>query len=118
MQATIFYVDLTPAQRDELSAGDWSSPIGTAYLRAQDGKIDADNRHLLRVAARGDFSNAEQAFCMLQNLDEPWTANPNLTCYTDFPRSMSVGDLVAWEDGEIERCASIGFEPISVELPI
>ena len=117
MKANIFYVDLTPAQRDELNAGDWSSPIGRAYLRAQDGKIDDSNRHLLRLAAVGDFCNAEQAFCALQNIEEPWTRNPNLTCYTDFPRSMSVGDLVAWADGEVERCASLGFEPINVELP-
>jgi hypothetical protein len=110
---------LTKAERDELNgpAGGWSSPLGLRYLAAKDGKIDAESATMFREAARLDAADlddsAERIWLTMQNDAIGWSELPYIECSTDFPRSMDVGDLIVWEDGTVERCASYGFERVA-----
>ncbi len=114
MKATVYYVDLTESQRDELNALGWDSRIGKAYLDARAGRIDSTNFDLLTKAATFEFAvKAENIWVALQNGAEPWTTLDYITAHTKFARSMDVGDIIIWEDGTRERCASVGFEPIT-----
>jgi len=117
MNATVYYVELTKQQIDEINANGWSSEIGRQYLSAKDGKIDETNRHLIQKAATvTDVKSAEKVWCLLQNGHKSWVGGWSVKCHTSFPRSMDVGDIIEWEDGTQERCASVGFEPTSVDL--
>ncbi len=117
MRATVYYIELTDDERRELNNTSWSSPIGIAYLAARDGRIDDTNRHLFKAAAViNNVYGAEDVWQALQNADRPWTERSNVLCLTDFPRSMDVGDLIRWEDGRMERCASLGFETIQAKV--
>lgn len=109
MQAKVYFVELTEAQRTKLNRDGWGSDIGKAYLRAQQGDVDATNDFLLVEAVSGDFESAEFAFWELQNLDTPWSENPELSVSTTFPRSMMVGDVIEWETGHRQRCTTIGW---------
>lgn len=113
MKATVYYIELTEAQQDELNAQGWDSKIGKAYLNARTDKIDATNFDLLVKAATLDVEGAEIVWRRLQNLDDAgWAKKAYVRCHTEFPRSMDIGDIIVWEDGSRERCAPIGFEPI------
>lgn len=112
MKATVYYVDLTREQTDELNDNPlgWASDIGKQYLAAKKGQIGELNMHLLRKAAVLEASDAEQIWERLQNtLTASWTGDKTIEQATDFPRSMDVGDLVVWEDGRVQRCADMGF---------
>lgn len=120
--ATVYFVDMTKQECDLLNNDrrGWGSPIGTAYLRAQNGIFDDESIKFLRPAAKTfiDGDSVEEVlegiWCTLQNHFVSWTQNAHVNCLTDFPRSMSVGDLVLFEDGSGYRCASIGFEEFDV----
>lgn len=119
MFATVYYVSLSSDQAKELNESEkgWGSPIGVAYLSAKDGAIDVTNRDLVKPAARGDFANAEDAWVRLQNVTDGW-ADAGRAESLGERRSMDVGDLIVWEDGRIERCASVGFEPYELAVQV
>ena len=120
MYASVYFVQLTAAQRDELNDrnnGGWGSELGQRYLAAKDGQIDETNFDLLELAATGGFSNAEDVWVRLQNVERSWDDSPannnaGIKCHTRQPRSMDVGDIVVWSDGRRERCADAGFDLI------
>ena len=113
MKATVYFIEMTKAQIDELNALGWDSIIGKAYLAARDGKIDATNFDLLvKAASFKEAPNAEHVWVALQNFAAPWSTLKHITCHTAFDRSMDIGDIIVWEDGTRQRCVSIGFEPI------
>lgn len=113
MKATVYYIELDKEQVKALNAEGWGSTIGKAYLAAKDGRIDSTNFDLLAKAATfDDAPSAEHIWVSMQNREKPWMSLAFLTCHTPFPRSMDVGDIVVWEDGTRERCASTGFTPI------
>lgn len=120
MKAFVYYITLTEEHRKQLNGSGWSSDIGRQYLSAKDGVIDDSNIHLFEHAATVEADNAEQIWVMLQNgvLHPSWKdakAEGILRCYTDFPRSMDVGDIVVWENGLQERVASIGVQAIPAD---
>ncbi|NJO58760.1 MAG: hypothetical protein HC836_10555 [Richelia sp. RM2_1_2] len=123
MAATVYYIDLTREQSNQLNNNPkgWGGEIGSAYLRAQDGKFDSTNTNFIHAAARFEddlFSSAddlEEIWTRLQNGFKPWTEDEYAQCLTEFPRSMSVGDLVVFDNGDSYRCASIGFEPFNIK---
>ena len=114
MQATVFYIELTEAQRDELNShpDGWNSRIGRQYLSAKAGKLNAGNASLLRKVATIEASNAESVWLKLQNGYDGWVTRPDIECHTSFPRSMDVGDQIVWENGKVERCAPTGFDTL------
>lgn len=110
--ALVFYRHLNDEQTAQLNREGWSSDIGRAYLNARDGKYaDAQKLGLMQPAARLEAEHAEMVWVLLQNTDKAWSAQTDIECLTTFPRSMDVGDVIVWNDGAMERCASIGFEP-------
>lgn len=121
MKATVYFIELTNEQVREINVSGWSCPIGQTYLAAKYGKADdASMAALLKPAAAvSDAASSEDIWTRLQNgVRWPsWTTQPNVQALTSQPRSMDVGDLIVWEDGRQERCASVGFEPASVTLP-
>ena len=113
MKATIYFVELTKDQREELNREGWGSEIGKAYMAIRfDGQIDDSNRHLIKKAVTMNAENSEQIWVALQNLEVSWCEKPGIDCHTAFPRSMDVGDIIVWEDGRTETCTSVGFKPI------
>ncbi len=113
MKATVYYIELNKGQVDALNANGWGSDIGKAYLAAKDGRIDSTNFDLLvKAATMLEATSAEHVWLTLQNRDEPWRNSIHVTALIDFARSMDVGDIIVWEDGTRERCASVGFTPI------
>lgn len=117
--ATAYYIQLTKAQHDDLNShpDGWASPIGVAYLRAKDGKIDSTNFDLLEKAATVEFpeeGSNEDVWMILQNRTEGgWRGARGVKCFTAFPRSMDVGDVIVWDNGKRERVASCGFTEIT-----
>jgi hypothetical protein len=58
-----------------------------------------------------DFDKDEAlraVFQLTNNIDRPWTENRSVTCYTQRPRSMSVGD-VAVVNGQAWHCMPAGW---------
>lgn len=113
MQCKIYFVTLSEADRMQLNLLGWDSPIGTKYHAAKDGDI-AGNLDMFSLAAEGEFSGPEEVFTKLQNVHSGWNENPDIVCHTDFPRSMSVGDYIEWEDGKMQRCADYGFNEFTL----
>ncbi len=118
MKATVYFIELTEELREALNKSDdgWDCPVGRAYLAAKDGRIDGSNFDMLIKAATGDFDNSEHAWKLMQNgvvyADWSKTDLTAIRCYTEFPRSMDVGDIIVWENGWRERVAACGFEKV------
>lgn len=112
MKATVYYIELSDAQRDELNDLGWDSRIGKAYLAARAGRIDSTNFDLLKKAATLDADTDEQVWLALQNHETPWSANPAIEAHLTFTRSMDIGDLIIWDDGRRARVASVGFDEV------
>ena len=117
---TVYYVELTHAQHDELNSKGWDSEIGRAYLRAKDGEVDDSNVSLFKPAARLAAEHAEAVWMILQNGQIAWRHRDDVEVLTNFCRSMDVGDVIVWDQptgwhrphhcGRAQRCASIGFD--------
>lgn len=115
MATKVFYIDLNREETNQLNADPlgWGGELGSAYLKAKDGKFDGNNIKLVRMSAVVlDDSDPEQVWTQMQNGALPWTSRQNIQCLTDFPRSMDVGDLLLTEDGQVLRCATFGFEAL------
>jgi len=115
MKATIFYIELTDKMYTTIKENGWGCPMGRTYMDAKEGVVDAATEELFQPAAVMEAETEEEIFFKLQNLDTPWTDRDDVECVTDFPRSMSVGDRISWDDGRVMRCAIFGFE--KVEFP-
>jgi hypothetical protein len=110
MKAIVKYRRFNKEQIEILNAEGWSSQVGAAYLAAGEGDIkEAIELGLYEVAAELDAEAAEEIFSLMQNLDKSWTDNPRIKCLTDFPRSMSVGDIIEWGGGVREYCVDTGW---------
>ncbi len=120
----VFFRAMTEAQRDELNGagGGWSSPLGAAYLDCEPdrdivpsyaGAIEFD---LFEMAAFvRDCADKNELWCRMQNRGPSWTCEPTIRAFTDFPRSMSKGDVIYDADlGEWSYVAT-GFEPVTDE---
>ena len=112
MKATVFYLRLTReqvAQINDVKVG-WNCDAGRAYLDVTvNAKYeDAQRLGMIVRGAEAEAENAEQIWVALQNGIDAQSGAKIIS--RDEPRSMSVGDLIVWEDGRIERCASVGFE--------
>lgn len=66
------------------------------------------------VAEDIEASDAEDVFERLQNFDLPW---PSMIfdgkLHVARERSMSIGDLIVWEDGMIDQTDSFGFKRLA-----
>ena len=116
MYATVYFIELTKQQHDEINKLGWNSDLGKRYLAAKNGNIDRTNVDLFKPAAVLDAKDAEAIWKTLQNTAEPWEVNNSISILTGFPRSMDIGDLIVWFDGRQERCAETGFENASRRL--
>jgi hypothetical protein len=112
MKATVYYVRLTDAQRDDINANGWNCPVGMAYHRAKAGVVGLDNFDLFELAATMEAKDAEEVWLQTQNGVEPWFRKNGIVRHATFPRSMDVGDIIVWEDGSRERCAPVGFKKV------
>ena len=118
----VYYRRLSDEQRDEVNRDGWSSRVGTAYLDSEgtykqgpeySGAIEFD---LLEVAAlvRG-CADRDELWSRMQNRGANWSCEPTVCAFTDFPRSMSVGDVIYdTESGEWSYAdTSFGFATIT-----
>jgi hypothetical protein len=115
MKATVYYVRLNDEQTATINNDGWASEVGKAYMEATmgGGKYKAAmDMGLYEKAAVLEATESENVFTRLQNLEHGWTEDKSIECTTNFPRSMSVGDVIVWEDGRKEIVASFGFEPV------
>ena len=128
----VFYILLSREQSDELNGHPhgWASPIGQAYGNARHEPVyfcyrDAEKFGLIKLAASLNIkvdrsrpsevdSSLEQVWEALQNFDKSWTEKENIRCYTDFPRSCDVGDLIYDVEGDkLYRVCGMGFTEIT-----
>ena len=107
MKAKVFYLRLTNKERTEINLKDWDCALGKSYFAAERGAID-ENIDRFELAVELEAGGNEEIFHTLNSVDGPWYEE--VEALTDFPRSMSVGDFIVWEDGTRERCATCGFE--------
>ncbi len=119
----VFYRNLSKAQTDELNSLGWGSDIGIAYMESQpigedklptyEGAIKFD---LFEKACETVAEDKEYIFDIMNNAEGPWYMHECFKSFTPFPRSMSVGDIVANViTGQWFYVASFGFEPVTDE---
>lgn len=97
----VFFRRLSDEQREKVNASGWSSNLGSAYLDSEgnrhqapcyEGAIEFD---LFEVAAVvRDADDIELLWSRMQNRGPSWSCEPTVKALTDFPRSMSAGDVV------------------------
>lgn len=115
MKATVIYVTLSDEHRFTINCRGWDCGPGRAYLAAREGDYSGAELYptMLVEAATLEAVGAEAVWTRLQN-GMGFRDHPGATILTEAPsrRSMDVGDIIRWEDGREERCASFGFEPV------
>ena len=117
MKATVHFVELSEEQRQEINDNGWGCEIGMAYMDIRfKGIVNETNRHLFKKAAVMNSNSSETVWRSLQNLEMGWDAKREIECFTTFPRSMDVGDVIVWEDGSAEMCCSVGFGHFDASL--
>jgi hypothetical protein len=110
MKATVRYIQLVGPTLEAILLKGWDCPEGAEYHEARAGnRPDSDLYH---DAATLDAGDNEEVWTRLQNLYEPWTSDKAITCLTDFPRSMDVGDIIVWENGDRYVCEAVGFRKL------
>lgn len=109
----IHFINLTDAMRAEINSKDWGCPAGRAYLAAQEGEIDGTNFHLFQKVATLRAGSNNEVYARMQNNGKPWVADAGIAAESFVgDRSMSVGDIITWEDGNRYRVGTFGFEQI------
>jgi hypothetical protein len=123
-EATVYYTVISEPRRQALNGpeGDWSkwgwsrafaelTTVGSRSIEEEARLVeDAIALDLYEPAARMKARGAEGVFCELQNLTHGgWAAKRWITPLTSFTRSMSVGDVIVWDDGQAELCRRVGF---------
>lgn len=135
MKAKLYYLTLSDEQIAKVNSEGWGAIEG-CYLQASMG-YDAQKQVEAVVAANAaglyqfigtvKTDTAEQVFKFTQNLSEIGWVEEGLgsgfllgtegeglektgTCYA--ARSMMVGDVIVWENGKVEVCASCGFNNV------
>jgi hypothetical protein len=114
MRATAYFVKMTDAMYTEINSQGWDSEAGRRYHDAKEGK--SFDRDMFEATATVDVEDAEEAWMLLQNMQGPWDANEDynrlVAVLSTNNRSMDVGDLVAWDNGVVERVIGCGFETV------
>lgn len=114
--ASIFFIELTNEQHRQLNIEGWGGELGKNFLDARAGRINEKNIDMFKHAAVMRAETAEECWLALQNgipgnPTSAWRDNRNISCFTNQPRSMDVGDI-AMVEGQAFRCASCGWEEI------
>ena len=118
--AQIFYLTVDSEQVNEYG---WECDVGRNYLAARNGDV---SRGVYEKAARIVFPRfldtfnyiqaAERIWTELQNVWDKWSTREvdNVECFTDFPRSMDVGDYIVFTNMPDKKfvVASKGFQVI------
>lgn len=124
---TVIYLEMTDAQIAEVNAKGWDgSEIGKLYMAASFKYEDIANikaaqaARLYKPIVSVEAENAEQVWVALQSLDSHWSetigaspVRPLINHFHGKARSMNVGDIIVWQDGEAEVVASAGFQKIN-----
>jgi hypothetical protein len=100
----VFFRRMTDAQRDELNAAGrgWSSPLGEAYLDCEPDRSDVVPSYAGAIefdlfentATIRNCKDKNVLYRLMQNHGANWSCEPSVRAFTDFPRSMSKGDVI------------------------
>lgn len=123
MKATVFYITLSERQRNEINRAGWDCPSGRLYHRAKDGDVDSivvdmvfERAATVEIDQAHPGSDAAEAiWTKLQNVHQGWAdqaAELGVEVHTDFPRSMDVGDVILWPNGDAQRVAPVSFQSL------
>lgn len=125
MDYIVFFRRMTEAQRDELNApgGGWSSPLGSAYLDCEPDRGDVVPSYagaiefdlFEKAAFVRDCSDKNELWRRMQNRGPSWTCEPTVRAFTDYPRSMSKGDVVFEPESGEWSYVSSGFTTLEDE---
>lgn len=120
MRATVWFLNLPNEIVEAVNEKGWlASPLAEIYLRLRSSTkrefVTTDVRTALAsglytLAHIGEADDAETLWNRLQNVDSSWAAEHR--SMNGQVRSMDVGDMIVWEDGRTDVCASIGFTEI------
>lgn len=129
MKAKLLFLVLSDEMAEEINAKGWNGTVANkAYADATMlGKVEAAKTlldlgiymHVATVEAKG----SEEIFMKAQNLTENgWVQDGVVSDFVTYidpevfaaggTKSMSVGDLIEWEDGTKEMVASFGFKKV------
>jgi hypothetical protein len=119
----VFFRSMTEAQRDELNAGGWSSTIGGAYLDCEPNREDVVPSYagaiefdlFEKAASVRDCEDKNAVYSLMQNHGANWSCEPTVRAYTDFPRSMSKGDVIYEPESGEWSYVSSGFSKLEDE---
>ena len=115
MRASVVYIHLNDTDAADINREGWEGETGRAYDRLkEEGIINSRSVSMLKTAASLDADSAEDVYIRMQNMEDRWEDDFSITCHTDAPRSMDVGDFIFWEDGRIQRCAMFGFDDVRI----
>ncbi|NTF18218.1 hypothetical protein G6L37_07345 [Agrobacterium rubi] len=97
----VYFRHLSEEQRADVNRDGWSSPVGTAYLDSEGNRKDAPEYtgavefDLFEVAAVvRECADRDELWSRMQNRGANWACEPTVRAFTDFPRSMSTGDVI------------------------
>lgn len=97
----VFFRHLSEEQRDEVNRDGWRCGVGTAYLDSEGGRnrspeySGAIEFDLVEVAAIvRECADRDELWSRMQNRGANWSCEPTVRAFTDFPRSMSAGDII------------------------
>lgn len=125
---TVIYLEMTKSQTDEINAHGWlGSKIGETYLNARYKYKDIANikaahaERLYMPILTVEAENAEQVWLATQQLGlAHWSeriadgpVKPLINHFHGKARSMDVGDIIVWEDGEADVVDIIDFQKIN-----
>ena len=108
----VFQIQLTDAEIGTLNREGWESTnerIRAYGTRSFESTFKSENFKHYDYVADVDTNDHEEAF-MLMNL---WEDESKITRRHDKVSSMSVGDIIEDEDGNLFRVASFGFTKIN-----
>lgn len=108
---TIFYYNFN----EDIHISEDNIYFDILFGRELDDYADAIRKGLFIKAAEAEVNGGfEELFFQMQNLDEGrWSNRINFKCFTKFPRSQSVGDIIYIHDTDaFWRVANLGHHRI------
>lgn len=116
---TVFFLRLSDEQRNTLNNDGWDSGIGRAWMNAEGTVRRTDYSDVIeydlfeKAAFIRNTHNLSSVWMAIQNHEISWKENESIVCYTNFPRSMMVGDIIYCpQDDSWNRVSRVGFEEI------
>lgn len=116
MKADIWFICLTQKQREELK--DKNHPTSKLYHSARGGIVNSDTIKLYQKVSELSADDYVDVWVKLQSFRTTWDKQPNVKCFTSYPRSIEWGDVIVWENHHVEQCCGPYSRTLNVDLEL